>query len=75
MQKLGKFQIWQLFLPTAAGIIAGISNFCTAGIVARGKCISTCGTYGAYLPGGYLFQAGVHTCSDLVCLEILGHLS
>lgn len=47
MQRLGRFQIWQLFLPTAARIIAGTSYFCIAQIVARGKYTSTCHfTYG-----------------------------
>jgi len=59
VQRLGRFQIWQLFLPTAARIIAGTSYFCIAEIVARGKYRGTCCfAYGAYLHGGYLLQAG-----------------
>lgn len=59
MQRLGRFQIWQLFLPTAARIIAVTSYFCIAQIVARGKYTSTCHfTYGVYLHGSYLFQGG-----------------
>lgn len=75
IQRLVRFPIWQLFLPTAARIIAGTSYFCIGEIVARGKYISTCVfTYSVYFHGDCLFL-GIHTCSDLVCLEILGHLS
>lgn len=59
LQRLGRFQIWQLFLPTAARIIAGTSYFCVSAAVAPGKYTSTwCFTYGACLHGGYAFQAG-----------------
>lgn len=69
MQRLGRFQIWQLFLPTAARIIAGTSASLKLLPVASTQVHVILLTVCNFTEATY-FRVGIHMCSGLGSLKI-----